>query len=193
VISRHLDLLEPSLLGFKFFSYAYINNYMSRAFVKENDLEHAGIDIPERPVSAHANYVTPTGLKQLEAEADRLEKERLKLKELQAVEPLTRQKIAMIDRDLRYIGARLSSAIPVEHQPAAKQAAVLFGAKVTVEDEDEKLHTFMIVGEDEADIASNKISYISPIAKALIGRKIGDTVEWHRPIGDTQLTIIAIE
>jgi transcription elongation factor GreB len=166
---------------------------MSRAFVKENDLEHAGIDIPERPVSAHPNYVTPTGLKQLEAEADQLEKERLKLKDLVATEPLSRQKIAMIDRDLRYIGARLANAILVEHQPAAEQATVLFGAKVTVEDEDEQLHTFMIVGEDEADMASNKVSYISPIAKALLGRKVGDTVEWHRPIGNTQLTITAIE
>jgi transcription elongation GreA/GreB family factor len=51
----------------------------------------------------------------------------------------------------------------------------------------------MIVGEDEADMASNKVSYISPIAKALLGRKVGDTVEWHRPIGNTQLTITAIE
>lgn len=165
---------------------------MSRAFVKENDLEHAGIDIPERPVSAHPNYVTPTGLQQLENEADLLGKERAQLKDLQAVEPLTRQKIAMIDRDLRYIGARLATAILVE-QAASENTAIVFGAKVTVEDEEEKLHTFIIVGEDEADLASNKVSYISPIAKALIGRKIGDTVEWQRPIGNTQLTIMAIE
>lgn len=166
---------------------------MSRAFVKENDLEHAGIDIPERPVSAHPNYVTPVGLQQLEAEANRLESERAKLKPLLQTEPLTRQKIAMIDRDLRYIGARLANAILVEHQPIAENGSVLFGAKVTVEDELGELQTFTIVGEDEADMSANKVSYISPIAKALIGRKVGDTVEWQRPIGNTLLTIIEIE
>jgi transcription elongation factor GreB len=166
---------------------------MSRAFVKENDLEHAGIDVPERPVSAHPNYVTPTGLQQLEAEADRLEKERLAQKQLQLTEPLARQKIAMIDRDLRYVAARLASAILVEHDVSTANSVALFGAKVTVEDEEGALQTFTIVGEDEADMASNKVSYISPIAKALIGRKVGDTVEWQRPIGNMQLTITAIE
>lgn len=169
---------------------------MSRAFVKENDLEHAGIDVPERPVSAHPNYVTPNGLKQLEAEADRLEQARLALKSEQKdsaeQDPMARQKIAMIDRDLRYIGARLSSAILVDNTQNPDANTVLFGATVTVEDEDGELHVFTIVGEDEADMACNKVSYLSPIAKALIGRKVGDNVEWQRPIGNTQLTIIEI-
>jgi len=166
---------------------------MSRAFVKENDLEHAGIDVPERPISGHPNYVTPAGLQQLQDEANKLEKERLILKEKQQTEPLVRQKIAMIDRDLRYIGARLANAIMVEHPVATKDTTVLFGAKVTVEDEEGELHTFTIVGEDEADMASNRVSYISPIAKALIGRKVGDSVEWQRPMGNMQLAIIKIE
>lgn len=170
---------------------------MSRAFVKENDLEHAGIDVPERPVSAHPNYVTSAGLQQLEAEADRLEKERLAQKQLQLTEPLARQKIAMLDRDLRYIAARLASAILVENDISAANTTgnlvVHFGAKVTVEDEEGALQSFTIVGEDEADMASNKVSYISPIAKALIGRKVGDSVEWQRPMGNMQLVITAIE
>jgi transcription elongation GreA/GreB family factor len=169
---------------------------MSRAFVKENDLEHAGIDVPERPVSAHPNYVTPNGLKQLEAEADRLEQARTTLKNEQKdsaeQDPMVRQKIAMIDRDLRYIGARLSSAILVDNTQNPDTNTVLFGATVTVEDENGELHVFTIVGEDEADMACNKVSYLSPIAKALIGRKVGDSVEWQRPIGNTQLTIIEI-
>ena len=169
---------------------------MSRAFVKENDLEHAGIDVPERPVSVHPNYVTPSGLKQLEAEADKLEQARAALKSEQKdsaeQDPMARQKIAMIDRDLRYIGARLSSAILVDNTQNPDTGTVLFGATVTVEDEDGELHIFTIVGEDEADMACNKVSYLSPIAKALIGRKVGDSVEWQRPIGNTQLTIIEI-
>lgn len=174
---------------------------MSRAFVKENDLEHAGIDIPERPVSQYANYVTPNGLRQLEAEADRLEKERAALKNSKddkpqsasiIEDPRIRQKIAVIDRDLRYIAARLSSAILVDNA-AHSTDVVLFGATVLVEDENGREHAFNIVGEDEADIASNKVSYLSPIAKALIGRKVGDTVEWRRPIGNTPLTILKIQ
>ena len=173
---------------------------MSRAFVKENDLEHAGIDIPERPVSNYPNYVTPGGLKQLETEADKLEQERAVLKNLQgnkpgqalvSEDPQVRQKIAVIDRDLRYIAARLSSAILVDNASHSPEV-ILFGANVIVEDEDGIEHAFNIVGEDEADIAKNKVSYLSPIAKALIGRKVGDTVEWQRPIGNTQLTIIKI-
>lgn len=173
---------------------------MSRAFVKENDLEHAGIDIPERPISNHPNYVTPNGLKELEAEADKLEQEKAALKKLQGTksgqvltseDPQVRQKLAVIERDLRYIAARLSSAILVDNTAHAPEA-ILFGAHVVVEDEDGTEHAFHIVGEDEADIAKNKVSYLSPIAKALIGRKVGDSVEWQRPIGNTQLTIISI-
>jgi transcription elongation factor GreB len=140
--------------------------------------------------------VTPNGLKQLETEADSLEQARAALKsekkDSAEQDPMTRQKIAMIDRDLRYIGARLSSAILVDNTQNPDANTVLFGATVTVEDEDGELHVFTIVGEDEADMACNKVSYLSPIAKALIGRKVGDNVEWQRPIGNTQLTIIKI-
>lgn len=177
---------------------------MSRAFVKEDDLEHAGIDVPERPVSTHPNYVTHDGLQQLSTEAVKLEQERAALKnqleDSTAHDPMLRQKIAVIERDLRYISARLSSAILIEaaSQNADVQNAgaqdleaktVLFGATVSVEDDDGQQHQFTIVGEDEADMSCNKVSYVSPIAKALIGRKLGDSVEWIRPVGNVQLTI----
>ncbi len=173
---------------------------MSRAFVKENDLEHAGIDIPERPVSEYANYVTPNGLNQLKLQADKLEQERNELKKRQgkseqistSEDPQIRQKLAVIDRDLRYLAARLSSAALVDNSSHSTEI-ILFGANVIVEDENGMEHAFHIVGEDEADIANNKVSYLSPIAKALIGRKVGDTVEWRRPIGNTQLTILEIK
>jgi transcription elongation factor GreB len=69
---------------------------------------------------------------------------------------------------------------------------VLFGATVEVEDEAGNCLHFTIVGEDEADIAHNKVSYVSPIAKALIGRKVGDSVMWKRPAGNLSLDIIEI-
>lgn len=163
---------------------------MSRGFVKEDDLEHAGTDTPERPISQHPNYVTPNGLMQLERQAQALEAERRNLTQSKD-DPSANQRLAVVDRDLRYISARLEQAILVE--PSKQdQHTVLFGAQVKVEDENGDLHQFVIVGEDEANIAEHKVSYISPIARALIGRKIGDSALWQRPAGNLSLEIIEI-
>jgi transcription elongation GreA/GreB family factor len=164
---------------------------MSRAFVKENDLEHAGIDIPERPVSDEPNYVTPKGLILLNSQIDALEIERGLLKNKKD-DPIAKQKIAILERDMRYYAARIESAIlttPKEED----HSIVLFGAKVTVEDEEGKLSAYEIVGEDEADIHQGKVSYLSPLAEALIGAKLNDEVTWEKPMGDTHLTIQKIE
>jgi len=106
-------------------------------------------------------------------------------------DPTAQQKLAKIDRELRYFSARLESAqlVPSSIEP---QDTVLFGAKVIVEDEYGETHNFEIVGEDEADINQHKVSYVSPIAKALIGKKLGDTVVWQRPAGNISLEIIKI-
>jgi len=163
---------------------------MSRGFVKEDDLEHAGTDLPERLLSPHPNYVTPNGLRQLQQQASALEQERLPIVQRKE-DPVAQQRLAMIDRDLRYLHARLESAILVD--PATQAAdTVLFGATVDVEDENGNRHSFMIVGEDEADIATHRVSWVSPLAKALIGQKVGDSVTWHRPVGDLELDIMAI-
>jgi len=164
---------------------------MSRGFVKEDDLEHAGTDLPERPVSEHANYVTPSGLAALEKEIQHLDQQRQALTQ-QKEDPVASQKLAKIDRDIRYIANRLKSAILVNHtdQPADH---VLFGATVTAEDDMGDRHTFTIVGEDEADIAHHKVSWASPLAKALIGHKIGESVVWQRPAGNLMLEIIDIQ
>ena len=160
---------------------------MSRAFVKENDLEHAGIDIPERPLSEEPNYVTPRGLSLLNQTIDNLEKEREALI-TKKDDPMVRQKIVMIERDMRYVAARIESAIltnPQEEDPSH----VLFGAKVTVEDEDGASLTFEIVGEDEANIHEGRVSYLSPLAEALLGGAVGDEVVWEKPMGKSYLTI----
>lgn len=163
---------------------------MSRAFVKENDLEHAGTDLPERPQSEHPNYVTPAGLMQLEQQAAQFDSERLRLAP-QKDDPVVRQQLAVIERDLRYYQGRLERAILVN--PADQQQdVILFGAIVKVEDEEGEPHVFEIVGEDEADIHHNKVSWVSPLARALIGQKVGDSVIWRRPAGDLPLEITAI-
>lgn len=163
---------------------------MSRGFVKEDDLEHAGTDLPERPVSEYPNYVTPVGLRQLEAETARLEKLRAELSP-QKEDPVIQQQLGMVERDLRYFQARLEQAILVEAAKGEKDK-VVFGATVQMEDEEGILHTFTIVGEDEADIAAHKVSWVSPLAKALLGHKVGENVVWRRPAGDMNLEIIDI-
>lgn len=163
---------------------------MSRAFVKENDLEHAGTDLPERPQSEHPNYVTPAGLQQLEQQAAKLEQERLTLSPKKE-DPIARQQLGMVERDLRYYQGRLERAILV-NPSAQQQDVILFGAAVEVEDEEGEIRIFEIVGEDEADIQSHKVSWVSPLAKALIGHKVGDSVTWRRPAGDLTLEVTSI-
>lgn len=163
---------------------------MSRAFVKENDLEHAGTDLPERPQSEHPNYVTPAGLKLLQQAYEQLEQERQRLSPRKD-DPVARQQLGMVERDLRYFQGRLERAIPVD--PAQQSSdTVLFGAIVSLEDEHGEEHRYAIVGEDEADIAQNKVSWVSPLAKALLGHKPGESVTWRRPAGNLMLEITDI-
>jgi len=162
---------------------------MSRGFVKEDDLEHAGTDVPERPISAQPNYVTANGYALLQAESQLLDLARRAL-EANKDAPSGQEQLAIINRDLRYISARLESALLTKPDAASEQ--VLFGATVAVEDEEGVQHTYAIVGEDEADIKANKVSWTSPLAKALIGHKIGESVIWQRPAGNANLEIIKI-
>ncbi len=162
---------------------------MSRGFVKEDDLEHAGTDVPERQISPHPNYVTVNGYAQLEKLATDLETQR-KLLSAKKDDAAAIAQLAVINRDLRYVAARLENALITRPDPSAQQ--VLFGATVIVEDEEGISHNYEIVGEDEADIKANKVSWTSPLAKALIGHKVGETAVWARPAGNAVLEIIKI-
>ena len=163
---------------------------MSRAFVKENDLEHAGIDVPERPISSEKNYVTPYGLMELEKKIANLEDERKKSS--LTTDSINKQKKLQLERDLRYFINRLESAILVNPQEQDKNK-VLFSASVDVENELGEILNFQIVGEDEANVKINKIAYNSPLAKALIGNSLDDEVVWIKPSGSETLTIVNIK
>ena len=163
---------------------------MSRAFVKENDLEHAGIDVPERPISPEKNYVTPNGLKELENNILLLEQEKNKVSDTSDYSK--KQKKSQLERDLRYFIKRLESAILVNPDDQDKNK-VLFSAFVQVENELGEISKFQIVGEDESNIKLNKIAYTSPLAKALIGSKKDDEILWHKPSDSEFLTIVNIE
>ncbi len=153
---------------------------MSRAFVKEQDGAE-GEELPDRLISEHANLVTKEGLAQIEAEVRRLSAEHAAA---QASED--RARMAATARDLRYWRARLSSAELVE--PPADGARVQFGSTVTIERGDGRRQTFRIVGEDEANPAKGTIPYVSPMARALVGREVGDTIR----IGEGEAEVLEV-
>jgi transcription elongation GreA/GreB family factor len=162
---------------------------MSRAFVKDDNEVLTSEELPERPLSSEPNYVTQAGFEGLRAKVDQLHAEHAKLK--RAAEDFDRPKLTQIERDLRYFQAKLESAIPVDLN-AQPRDEVRFGANVKAEDEHGATHTFTIVGEDEADVVHGKVSWQSPLAAALMGAKVGDTVTWHRPAGETVLEVLDI-
>ncbi len=143
---------------------------MSVAFTREEDVEAAAAFLPDRPISSHPNLVTASGLAQLDGQ---LAAARAAYNEAQAAGGISadRAAIARAARDLRYFGARRASAQLVQPDPAAETAQ--FGGTVTFEREDGRRQTFRIVGEDEADAAKGSVSYVSPLARALLGKAPG--------------------
>lgn len=164
---------------------------MSRAFTKESDDDLMAGELPERPLSAHPNYVTPHGLEQLQARARELQELHEKLAAQSADDSTAKHKLREIERDQRYLKAQLERAMVVDAAGQPRDEAH-FGATVRMLDADGKEHRFTIVGDDEADVAAGKISWASPLAKAMIGAKVGDTVKWQRPAGETEIKIVEI-
>ena len=164
---------------------------MSRAFTKESTDDLVAGELPERPVPTHPNYVTPRGLEQLQARVRELQEIHEKLAAQTDEDSAAKQKLREIERDQRYFNSQLERAAVVD--PAGQpRDEVRFGATVKMLDGDGKDHRFAIVGDDEADVAAGRISWASPLAKAMIGAKVGDTVTWHRPAGDTEVEIAQI-
>jgi len=143
---------------------------MSVAFTREEDLEATAADLPDRPISPHPNLVTREGLAQIEAA---LASARAAYSAAQAHGSIEADRTAMAraTRDLRYWSARRASAQLVE-TPA--DGRVRFGGSVVIEREDGRRQTWRITGEDEADPAAGSVSHVSPLAVALIGRRVGD-------------------
>ena len=154
---------------------------MSRAFVKEPDGGEAFEDLPDRPISEHPNLVTPQGLAQIEDTLARLHEEHGK-----AQVAADRASLAHAARDLRYWTARRSTA---QVMPAPGQTdTVQFGSTVTIERGDGRRQTWRIVGEDEAEPNEGRLSYVSPVARALMNKSVGDVV--HAGTGEAEIVEI---
>ncbi len=164
---------------------------MNKAFTKEDDGSTTPQRLDDLPISAHPNHVTPRGLAQLRAREATLEAEIARLRAAPD-DPETLYPLAVAERDLRYVMARLGSAILIE-PPEGPYPSVQFGAAVEVVDEDGKSTTYTIVGEDEADPAHGLIAAPSPLARALLEAQLGDVVEWPRPSGMVELEVTRID
>ncbi len=154
---------------------------MSRAFVREQDGSEAFEELPEKQISTHPNFVTPEGLAEINTEVARLTRAYA-----EAQSSGERAALNVAARDLRYWTARQSSAELVP--PPADAREVRFGSKVSIRREDDRRQTFRIVGEDEADPAKGTLSYVSPLARALMGKAAGDAVS----LGAAEIEIVAI-
>ena len=141
---------------------------MSRAFVKE--AENKVEELPDRPVSEHRNLVTSDGLAAIEAALTRFENAHR-----EAITRNDAHAAAAAMREVRYWRARRASAEVV--RPRSEPDTAAFGTTVTLRRDDGREQTFRIVGEDEADPSRGTVSYVSPLARAVMTRGPGDTVE----------------
>jgi transcription elongation GreA/GreB family factor len=153
---------------------------MSRAFVKESDGAEA-LALPDRPISEHPNFVTAEGLAQMDETLARLHDAHASA---QAVGD--RSALASVGRDLRYWTVRRSTA---QLMPAPESnRKVQFGATVTILRDDGRRQIWRIVGEDEAEPAKGTLSYVSPVARALMNKAVGDVIA----AGSREAEIVAI-
>jgi transcription elongation GreA/GreB family factor len=147
---------------------------VSVAFTKEESAETASETLlPDRPISPHPNLVTEAGLKALELQ---LRQAREAFDTAQGIEDINerRRQAAIPLRDVRYFSERVRTAQLV---PAPTSTdTVAFGSTVTFSREDGRVQKYRIVGEDEADPKAGSISFVSPVARSLMGKTVGDVV-----------------
>ncbi|MBU6457371.1 MAG: transcription elongation factor GreA [Bradyrhizobium sp.] len=159
---------------------------MSVAFTKEDSAETASETLlPDRPISPHPNLVTEAGLKALEAQ---LREAREAYDAAQKIEDVNekRRQSAIPLRDARYLTERVRTA-QVIADPASTDT-VAFGSTVTFKRDDGRVQKYRIVGEDEADPKAGSISFVSPVARLLMGKAVGDEVD----VSGQSLEIVAI-
>jgi len=152
-----------------------------------------------------ANYMTPEGAKRLSAELDRL----LRIERPQVVQQVAdaaaqgdrsenaeyiygKRRLREIDRRVRFLTKRLESAEVVRPGTVGGDR-VRFGANVTVEDEKGKRSRYCLVGPDESNPGKGLLSFQSPLGRALLNKRVGDTVTVNRPAGDVEVQILEIE
>jgi len=178
---------------------------MSKAFTKETETEDELPDEPDLLPAGVKNYVTPRGLQLLQEELRQLTRiERPKVVETVAWAAgngdrsengdyiYGKRRLREIDRRIRFLTKRTESAEVVYPERQKNRDQVFFGATVTYANARGEEHTITIVGIDEADLAQHRVSWISPIARALLKAREGDVVELRTPAGKDSIEVIGI-
>jgi transcription elongation factor GreB len=179
---------------------------MNKAFVRESDSDEEEELEPSLKLPAGTrNYITPAGHARLKNELEHLVKrERPQVVEIVAWAASNgdrsengdyiygKRRLREIDRRIRFLSKRLDIAEVVDPLRQGDNDQVFFGACVTVADADGNENTYTIVGVDEADVARGRISWISPLARALIKSREGDTVRFQSPLGIREIDIVEV-
>ncbi|EAU41192.1 nucleoside diphosphate kinase regulator [Fulvimarina pelagi HTCC2506] len=153
---------------------------MSVAFVKEPNEDQVEV-LPDRDLGSDPNIVTPRGLKMIDDELEALNAQRATAREAK-----DKVALATIHRDMRYWNARRATAKLVK--PDQNPQTVQFGTRVTIERDDGQKQSFTIVGIDEADPRDGYLSYLSPLARNLVGKNVGEEVK----VGASNAEIVSI-
>ena len=179
---------------------------MNKAFVRESDSDEEEELEPSLKLPAGTrNYITPAGHARLKNELEHLVKrERPQVVEIVAWAASNgdrsengdyiygKRRLREIDRRIRFLTKRLDIAEVVDPLRQGDNDQVFFGACVTVADADGNENTYTIVGVNEADVARGRISWISPLARALIKSREGDTVRFQSPLGIREIDIVEV-
>jgi transcription elongation GreA/GreB family factor len=159
---------------------------VSVAFTKEDSAEAASETLlPDRPVSAHPNLVTEAGLRDLERQLHQAREAYETAQKIEDVNERRRQAATPL-RDARYFAARVRTAQVIANPTSTDSVA--FGSTVTFRRNDGRVQQYRIVGEDEADPKTGSISFVSPVARSLMGKAVGEIVG----ASGQELEIIAI-
>jgi transcription elongation factor GreB len=180
---------------------------MSKAFTKESDAPEEDDVLDDAPAlpTGTKNYMTPEGHRRLQDELKQL----AKVERPKVVETVSwaagngdrsengdyiygKKRLREIDRRIRFLTKRLEAAEVVDPAQQKNHEQVFFGATVTYAHEDNTEKTVTIVGIDEADLEQGKVSWISPVARALLKAQVGDTVTLRTPHGPETIEVVAI-
>ncbi len=179
---------------------------MNKAFVRESDGDDEEQLEPSLKLPPGTrNYITPAGHARLRDELENLVKrERPQVVEIVAWAASNgdrsengdyiygKRRLREIDRRIRFLSKRLDLAEIVDPLRQGDNDQIFFGAKVTIADSDGQESTYTIVGVDEADVLRGRISWISPLARALIKNREGDSIRFQSPVGVREIDIIGV-
>ena len=178
--------------------------YMSKAFTRESDQDDDEDNSPTIP-SGSKNYITPQGYARMRSELlDLIDNERPKVVEIVHWAASNgdrsengdyiygKKRLREIDRRIRFLTKRLEIAVVSDPSVHHGHDQIFFGATVSYEDQHGEGNTITILGVDESDSLKHQVSWVSPIAQALLKAHVGDVVKLHTPKGCLDIEVLSV-